>query len=109
LATYTLQSPPHAGAQLTFTEPPASGDLVTPGQGYGLLVINPTGNGSVTVSLPMPTSDGVTVGPRVVTCAAATATPTLIPLPSSVYGTAPIALTYTGTLTTVQVAYITIP
>ena len=109
MATYALQSPPHAGAQLTFTSPPANGDLVTPGQGIGLLVINPTGNGSVTVSLPMPASDGVTVGPRTVTCAASSANPTLIPLPSSVYGTAPIALTYTGTLTTVQVALITIP
>lgn len=109
MATYTLQSPPHAGALLTFTEPPANGDLVTPGQGIGLLVINPTGNGTVTVSLPMPTSDGVTVGPRSVTCAASSVNPTLIPLPSSVYGTAAIALTYTGTLTTVMVALITIP
>ena len=57
----------------------------------------------------MPASDGVTVGPRTVLCAAASATPTLIPLPSSVYGTAPVAITYTGTLTTVQVALITIP
>ena len=75
----------------------------------GLLVLNPTGNGSVTVSLPMPTSDGVTVGPRTVACAAASATPTLIPLPATVYGSASIAITYTGTLTTVQVALITIP
>jgi hypothetical protein len=108
LATYSLQSPPHAGAQLTFVVP-ASGDLVTPGQGIGLMVINPTGNGSVSVSLPMPTSDGVTVGPRSVTCAASSVNPTIIPLPSAVYGTSPISLTYTGTLTTVQVALITIP
>ena len=108
MATYSLQSPPHAGAQLTF-QVPASGDLVTPGQGIGLVVLNPTGNGAVTVSIPMPASDGVTVGPRSVSCPAASATPTLIPLPSSVYGSAPVALTYTGTLTTVQVALITIP
>ena len=108
MATYALQSPPHAGAQLTF-QVPASGDLAKPGQGIGLLVLNPTGNGSVTVSLPMPTSDGVTVGPRTVACAAASATPTLIPLPATVYGSSPIAITYTGTLTTVQVALITIP
>jgi hypothetical protein len=108
LATYPLQSPPHAGAQLTFSVP-ASGDLAKPGQGVGLLVLNPTGNGAVTVSLPMPASDGVTVGPRTVNCAAASGTPTLIPLPATVYGSAPIAVTYTGTLATVQVALITIP
>jgi hypothetical protein len=108
LATYTLQSPAHAGAQLTFSVP-ASGDLATPGQGIGLLIINPTGNGTVTVSLPMSTSDGVTVGPRSVTCAASSVNPTLIPLPQSVYGTAAVSLTYTGTLATVQVALITIP
>lgn len=108
MATYSLQSPPHAGAQLTFVTP-ASGDLVTPGQGIGIMIINPTGNGAVTVSLPMPASDGVTVGPRIVSCAAASGSPTIIPIPSSVYGTAPIALTYTGTLATVQAALITIP
>lgn len=108
MATYSLQSPPHAGAQLTFSVP-ASGDLATPGQGIGLMVINPTGNGAVTASLPMPASDGVTVGPRSVSCAASSVNPTIIPLPSSVYGTTPIAVTYTGTLTTVQVALITIP
>ena len=108
MATYSLQSPPHAGAQLTFVVP-ASGDQVLPGQGTGLVVINPTGNGSVTVSLPMPASDGVTVGPRIVSCAASSANPTVIPLPSTVYGIAAIALTYTGTLATVQVALITIP
>lgn len=106
--TYALQSPAHAGAQLTFVVP-ATGDLATPGQGTGILVINPTGNGAVTVSLPMPASDGVTVGPRSVSCAANSANPTLIPLPQSVYGTAAISLTYSGTLTTVQVALITIP
>lgn len=109
MATYSLQSPPHAGAQLTFTTPTASSDLMLPGQGVGLLVINPTGNGSVTVSLPMPASDGVTVGPRSVSCPAASATPTLIPLPSSVYGAVPITPTYTGTVANVSVALITIP
>lgn len=108
MATYPLQAPPHAGAQLTFSAP-ASGDLATPGVGYALMVVNPTGNGNVTVSLPMPTSDGVTVGPRVVTCPAGSTAPTFIPLPPAVYGTAPITLTYTGTLTTVQVALIIIP
>jgi hypothetical protein len=108
MTTYALQAPGHAGAQLTFNTP-ASGDLATPGVGTALMVVNPAGNGNVTVSLPMPASDGVTVGPRVVTCPAGSTAPTLIPLPPSVYGTAAISLTYSGTLATVQVALITIP
>ena len=106
--TYPLQAPAHAGAQLTFSTP-ASGDLATPGVGYALMVVNPTGNGAVTVSLPMPASDGVTVGPRVISCPANSNNPTLIPLPPSVYGNTPIPLTYTGTLATVQVALVVIP
>jgi hypothetical protein len=108
MTTYALQAPGHAGAQLNFNVP-ASGDLVQPGVGYALMVVNPTGNGAVTVSLPMPASDGVTVGPRVVSCPASSTAPTIIPLPPGVYGNTPIPLTYTGTLTTVQVALITIP
>jgi hypothetical protein len=108
MTTYALQAPPHAGAQLTFNTP-ASGDLAQPGVGYALMVVNPTGNGAVTVSLPMPLSDGVTVGPRVVSCPAGSTAPTLIPLPPSVYGNTPVTLTYTGTLATVLVALIDIP
>lgn len=108
MTTYALQAPAHAGAQLTFNVP-ASGDLATPGVGYALLVFNPTGNGAVTVSLPMPTSDGVTVGPRVVSCPAGSAAPTVIPLPPGVYGNNAISLTYTGTLASVQVALVVIP
>jgi hypothetical protein len=108
MATYPVQAPAHAGAQLTFSTP-ASGDQAVPGAGIALMVVNPTGNGAVTVSLPMPLLDGVTVGPRVVSCPAGSSAPVIIPLPSSVYGSGPITLTYTGTLTTVQVALFTIP
>jgi hypothetical protein len=107
MTTYALQAPAHAGAQLTWTTP-ATGDQLTPAAGTALVVLNPTGS-SITVSLPMPASDGVTVGPRVVTCAVSATAPTVIPVPSAVYGSSPITLTYTGTLTAVQVALITIP
>jgi hypothetical protein len=108
MTTYALQAPAHAGAQITWTVP-ATGDLATPGVGYALMVVNPTANGSSTVSLPMPASDGVTVGPRVITCPAGTTAPTVIPLPPAVYGTSPVTLTWTGTVANISVALIVIP
>lgn len=106
MATYLVQNPPHAGAAIAFVSPPASGDIAPCGSGLSLLVVNPTANGAVTVSLPGATDDGLAVGPRVVSCASPSST--LIPLASSVYGPS-VTLTYTGTLTTVQVAVITSP
>lgn len=107
MTSYALQAPPHAGAQLTFVAP-ASGDQATPGVGYALMVLNPTGNGASTVLIPMPASDGVTVGPRVVSCPAG-APPTIIPLPPGVYGSSPVTFTWTGTVASILVALITIP
>lgn len=106
MATYALQNPPHAGAAIAFTTTPANGDIAPCGSGIALLLVNPSANTTVTVSLPCLTDDGLTVGPRVVSCA--TPSTTLIPLVSSVYGST-VTLTYTGTLTAVQVAVITIP
>lgn len=106
MATYVLNNPPHAGAAITFTSPPANNDVAPCGSGIALLVVNPSANGTVTVSLPCLTDDGLTVGPRIVSCPSPSST--LIPLVSSVYG-ATVTLTYTGTLTTVQVAVITSP
>jgi len=106
LATYTVQNPPHAGAQVTFTSPPASNDVAPCGSGIALMVVNPTANGTVTVSLPALADDGMVVGPRVVSIPQATTW--FIPLISSVYGSS-VVLTYTGTLTTVQVAVVTFP
>ena len=105
MATYTVQNPAHTGAQLVPVVP-ANGDIVPCGPGIGLLVVNPAANGNVTVSLPMISFDGVTVGPRVVTVPQATTW--LIPLPSTVYGST-ATLTYTGTLGTVQVSAIATP
>ena len=106
MATYTVQNPPHAGAQVTFTSPPANNDVAPCGSGIALMVVNPAANGTVTVSLPALTDDGMTVGPRVVSVPQATTW--FIPLISSVYGST-VTLTYTGTLATVQVAVITFP
>lgn len=105
MATYAIQSPPHAGAQITYVSPPASGDIAPTGSGLGLLVRSPSA--TITVSLPMLSFDGVTVGPRVVTVSSGQ--DWLIPLPSSVYGTPNVVLTYSGTLAAVQVAVITTP
>ena len=106
MATYTVQNPPHTGAQVSYSVVPANGDIAPCGPGLGLLIVNPAANGNVTVSLPMLPFDGVTVGPRVVTVPQATTW--LIPLPSSVYGST-ATLTYTGTLGTVQVSAIATP
>jgi hypothetical protein len=107
MATYVLNNPAHAGGQITFSgAPPANNDVAPCGSGIALLVVNPAANGNVTVSLPCLPDDGLTVGPRVVTVPQATSW--LIPLVSSVYGNT-VTLTYTGTLTTVQVAVITSP
>lgn len=105
MATYALQSPVHAGSQIAFVQPPASNDIAPCGAGMGLLVVNPAG-GTITVSLPLPSEDGITVASRVVSIPASTTE--LIPLPSSVYGPS-VTLTYTGTLTNVQVAVISSP
>jgi len=106
MATYTVQNPPHTGAQVSYSVVPANGDITPCGPGLGLLIVNPAANGTVTVSLPMLPFDGVAVGPRVVTMLQATTW--LIPLPSTVYGST-ATLTYTGTLATVQVAVIATP
>ena len=52
MATYALQNPSHSGGQITFTSPPANNDVAPCGSGIALLVVNPTANGTVTVSLP---------------------------------------------------------
>lgn len=106
LSVYKLQVSPHAGLALALVTP-ASGDLAPTAAGNGLLVINPSGGTSITVSLPLPASDGQTVTPRVITIPAGQTW--LIPLPASVYGTANVPVTYTGTLTSVLAGLMAIP
>lgn len=111
MTTYTVQSPPHAGAAVTLAAPGGtSGDLAPTGSGLALLVIN--GATPTTVTLTPPPVDGLTVATRTVTIAANSTN--LIPLPVSVYGTGTTAIGY-GNVTTLTgssntgVAVITVP
>lgn len=121
MATYPLQGPAHAGAQITMSAPGGTvGDLAPTGQGIGLLVSNASTGGSMTVVLPVtPTTDGLPVGSaigggltgRVVTCNGGTGATdglTLIPLPDSVYGVGTTAVQY-STVTNINVAAVRIP
>lgn len=110
MTAYTVQSPAHAGATVTLIAPGGTtGDTAPTGSGIALLAVN--GATVATVTIPVPTVDGLTVTSRVVTLTASV--PTIIPLPSSVYGTAPVALTYSNVTTltggATGVAVITIP
>jgi hypothetical protein len=116
---YTVQNPPHAGATLTVTAPAASGNTAPCGNGVGLLVINPSGGTSITVTINVPaaiTHDGLGIGnatPGSGGRAVTIASPgyALIPLVAGTYrdpdtGLATFAVS--GTLTNVLAAAISI-
>jgi hypothetical protein len=107
---YTVQSPPHAAAGVTLIAPGGtSGDTAPTGSGVALLVVN--GATATAVTLTPMTFDGLTVTTRSVTVAASV--PTLIPLPSSVYGAGTTAVGYSNVTTltggATGVAVITVP
>lgn len=111
MATYAVQSPPHAGAAVTLQAPGGTtGDLAPTGSGVALLV----GNGATptTVTLvPIP-FDGLTVGTRSVAIGANSIN--LIPLPASVYGAGTVAVGYANVTTLTGtglsgVAVVTVP
>ncbi len=111
MATYAVQSPPHAGAAITLQAPGGTtGDLAPTGSGIALFV----GNGATptTVTLVALPFDGLVVTTRSFTVAANSVN--LIPLPSSVYGAGTVAVGY-GNVTTLTgtglsgVAVITVP
>ena len=110
MATSAVQSLVHAGTTPTWVTP-ATGDLAPTGPANYLVVFNGQASGSITVTLPIgPTYDGLTIGGsgRTVTVNASTLAapaPTLIPLPSSVYGAGTTTVNYSST-TTVSVAVI---
>lgn len=111
MATYTVQSPPHAPASaITLSAPGGTtGDLAPTGSGVALMVVN--GATPTSVALVPTPFDGLTVGTRTITIAANSSY--LIPLPVSVYGTGTTAVTY-GNVTTLGggatgVAVVTIP
>jgi len=95
--TYTVQTPPHAGATLTPVAPAASGDVLPCGSGLALLIVQ-TGTNAPTISLPLPPSDGQPVTARTYAVPSGAGNSVLIPLPSSVYGPT-VSPTWTGTLT----------
>jgi hypothetical protein len=108
MTAFAVQGPGHAGAVITLTAPTTGAvDTVPTGPGIGLWVVGPS-SASANVTIPIPNVDGTqaVTGRNVVIN---TATSALIPLPSSVYGTGPVTVTWAGTLTAAVVAVITIP
>ena len=105
MATYTAQSPAHAGTQLTW-QTPASGDLAPTGPANYLIVFNGSVS-PITVTMPFaPLVDGQAITSRTYVVPASTLAapaPWVIPLPSSVYGTGTTVINYSAT-TTVSVA-----
>ncbi len=95
MTTYAVQAPIHrpAGAITLAAPGGTTGDLAPTGAGLALMVVN--GATPTTVSFAVP--DGMTVTFPAITIAATSAY--LIPLPSSVYGTGTVAVTY-GNVTT---------
>lgn len=108
MTAFAVQAPGHGGAALTLTAPTTgSVDTVPTGAGIGLLVVGPS-SASANVTIPIPNVDGTqTVTGRNVVIS--TGTTALIPLPSTVYGTGPVTVTWAGTLTACTCAVITIP
>src|ERR1043165_8408293 len=87
MAAYTLQSFPHAGATVTYTQPAtgATGNTAPTGQDVALLVKNGSGS-SITVTITVPaaiTFDGLVFPNRTQTVAAGA--DGIIPLVTSVY------------------------
>jgi hypothetical protein len=103
MATYTVQTPVHAGTAPTWVTP-ASGDLAPTGPLNYLVVFNGSAS-PITVTLPIaPTYDGLAIGGSGRTVTVATSTlaapvPQFIPLPSSVYGTGTTVVNYSATAT----------
>jgi hypothetical protein len=108
MTALALQSPGHAGLQLSMTTPTTGAvDTVPTGAGIGMLIL--AGSGTGTVTIPIPNVDGTqAVTGRLVTIASGN-TPWSVPLPSTVYGVGPVTLTWGGTLTGITYAVVTTP
>lgn len=114
MTAYTIQNPPHAGATLATAAPAASGNTVPPG--CSLLVINPGGGTSITVSAHIPAGvsfDGLPIagsgsnGSRQLTVASPGYG--LLPLPATTLAdptTGLVTFDVSGTLTNVLCAAI---
>ncbi len=108
MTALAVQSPTHAGQQLSMTTPTTGAvDTVPTGAGLGLLILAGSGSGNVTI--PIPNVDGTqAVAGRLVTIASGN-TPWSVPLPPSVYGAGPVTLTWAGTLTGITYAVLMTP
>ena len=109
MTAFAVQAPGHAGAQMTMTAPTTGAvDTVPTGQGIGMWITAPS-SASATVVIPIPNVDGTqAVTGRTIVIATGN-TPWLVPLPSSVFGAGPVTLTWSGTLTAMTMAVVTIP
>lgn len=113
MTAYTVQNPPHAGATLAAVAPAATNNTAPCGNGLGLLIINPTGGTSITVTMHVPaviTFDGLAVPNRTLTVSAGVQ-PAILPLVSADYldpATGLCLFDVSGTLTTVLCAVIAI-
>ena len=99
MTALATQAPGHAGLQLSPMTTPTTGavDTVPTGANISMLIL--AGSGTATVTIPIPNVDSTqAVTGRLVTIATGN-TPWMVPLPSSVYGTGPVTLTWGGTLT----------
>src|SRR6266568_2684017 len=111
MATYSVQSPPHAGAAISLQAPGGTtGDLAPTGSGVALLVVNGATPTSVTL-VPL-AFDGMTVTFPAITIAANSVYE--IPLPASVYGAGLVAVIYANVTTLAGtglsgVAVVTVP
>ena len=107
MTAYSLQTPGHAGLQLTPVTPTTGAVDTTPtGANIGLFIVGPS-SASATLSIPVPAYDGQSVTARSVTIASGQIW--TVPLPPNVYGPGPLTLTWGGTLTACTVSLVGMP
>jgi len=97
MTAYALQSPAHAGLTLSSTTPTTGAvDTCPTGANIVMVIVGPS-SASATVAIPLPAYDGQAVTARSFTVASGAIG--AVPMPASVYGTGPVTLTWSGTLT----------
>lgn len=97
MTAYTVQSPSHSGLQLSGTLPTTGAvDTCPTGANIAMIIQGPS-SASATVAIPLPNVDGQAVTARSVTIASGQTW--IVPMPATVYGTGPVTLTWSGTLT----------
>ncbi len=108
MTALAVQSPTHAGQQLSMTTPTTGAvDTVPTGAGVGLLILAGSGSGNVTIPIPNVDGTQAVTGRNVVI--ASGNTPWSVPLPPSLYGPGPVTVTWAGTLTGITYAALMTP